>query len=82
MLFRSRRVAAAHVVFNLVTAIVALILLPIMLWTVRVSGSVLGLQDIPAVSLALFHTIFNVLGVVLMWPFTTRLTAALVGLVR
>ena len=69
----ARRVAAAHVIFNFVTAIVALLLLPLMLWIVRVTGSVLGLDDIPAVSLALFHTVFNVLGVLLMWPLTTRL---------
>ncbi len=75
----ARRVAAAHVVFNFVTGIVALLLLPVMLLIVRVTGGVLGLEDMPAVSLALFHTVFNVLGVVLMWPFTTRLTQALLG---
>jgi phosphate:Na+ symporter len=75
----ARRVAAAHVIFNFVTAAVALLLLPIMLWLVRATGSFLGLSDVPAVSLALFHTIFNTLGVALMWPFTTRLSAYLSG---
>jgi phosphate:Na+ symporter len=73
----ARRVAAAHVFFNFITGAVALILLPIMLWSVRVTGAFLGLQDNPAVSLALFHTIFNVLGVAVMWPFTQRLSAFL-----
>lgn len=73
----ARRVAAAHVIFNLVTGAVALLLLPVMLWVVRVTGTVLGLADIPAVSLALFHTVFNLLGVLLMWPVTTRLAAFL-----
>jgi phosphate:Na+ symporter len=69
----AKRVAAAHVVFNLVTGVVALALLPVMLALVNWTGSALDLGDIPAVTLALFHTVFNVLGVLLMWPLTTRL---------
>ena len=75
----ARRVAAAHVVFNLLTGAVALLLLPLMLWLVRETGEALGLADIPAVSLALFHTIFNLLGVLVMWPLTERLAAFLAG---
>ena len=73
----ARRVAAAHVIFNLLTGVVALILLAPMLWLVRTTGSALGLEDIPAVTLALFHTVFNFLGVVLMWPLTSRLATFL-----
>jgi phosphate:Na+ symporter len=70
----ARRVSAAHVIFNLLTGAVALALLIPMLWFVRATSSVLGLDNIPAISLALFHTTFNVLGVILMWPLTTWLT--------
>ncbi len=73
----ARRVAAVHVVFNLLTGLVALLLLPVLLWVVRSTGTVLGLQDLPAVSLALFHTVFNVLGVLVMWPLTDRLATFL-----
>ena len=73
----SRRVAAVHVIFNLLTGMVALALLPVLMWVVHSTGTVLGLQDIPAVSLALFHTIFNVLGVLIMWPLTDRLATYL-----
>ena len=73
----ARRVAAAHVIFNFATGALALLLLPLMLWIVRATGSVLGLQDIPAVSLAIFHTLFNIFGVILMWPLTTSLVAHL-----
>ena len=73
----ARRVAAAHVVFNFLTGLVALILLPLVLWLVRTTGELFGLQDVPAVTLALFHTTFNVLGVLLMWPWTSRLAAFL-----
>lgn len=73
----ARRVAAAHVVFNLTTATVALLLLPVMLWLVQLAGRMLQLEAAPAVILALFHTLFNVLGVLLLWPFTGRLSAML-----
>ncbi len=75
----ARRVAAVHVVFNLLTGVVALALLPVLMLVVRSTGDLLGLQDIPAVSLALFHTVFNVLGVLLMWPITNRLADYLAG---
>jgi phosphate:Na+ symporter len=69
----ARRVAAAHVAFNVITATVALALLPLLIWVLRVFESVIGSGGAPAVDLALFHTAFNVLGVALMWPVTGRL---------
>ena len=69
----ARRVAAAHVVFNLLTGLVAVCVLPLMIWAVRSSSAALGLTDSPAVSLALFHTGFNFLGLLLMWPLSDRL---------
>lgn len=70
----AKRVAAAHVVFNVVTGMVALIMLPLLFLVVKSTGKLLGLEDIPAVTLALFHTSFNILGVLLMWPVSNRLT--------
>lgn len=78
----AKRVAAAHIVFNVVTGAVALLLLPLMLWLVARTSHGLGLDDIPAVSLALFHTVFNVLGVLLMWPLTRTLARFLEGRFR
>ncbi|MEE4383215.1 MAG: Na/Pi symporter [Pseudomonadales bacterium] len=66
----ARRVALAHLLFNLLTAAVALGLLGPMLWTVERVGDALGLPDAPATALAGFHTAFNVLGVLLMLPLT------------
>ncbi len=71
----AKRVAAAHIVFNLLTGVVALALLPVLLSLAQAAGRTLGLADAPAVSLALFHTVFNVLGVLLMWPLAGRLAA-------
>jgi len=73
----AKRVAAAHVFFNVITGIVALITLPILFFIVKTTGMILGLEDIPAVTLALFHTTFNVLGVLLMLPLTKKMTSIL-----
>jgi phosphate:Na+ symporter len=73
----AKRVAAAHVVFNVGTAIVALLVLPLMFGMVKNMGELFGFQDIPVVTLALFHTTFNVLGVLLMMPVTGKLTRTL-----
>lgn len=78
----AKRVAAAHVIFNLITALVALLILPIMLWFVAATGKLLHLTEVPAVSLALFHTMFNVLGVILIWPVTHKLSDYLQGKFR
>ena len=66
----ARRVAAAHVVFNLVTGAVALLALQGLLWAIGNLEIALGMEAVPAVTLALFHTVFNVLGVLIMLPFT------------
>lgn len=73
----AKRVAAAHVIFNMATGVVALLLLPVMFGIVKAGSNLAGLQDIPVVTLALFHTTFNVLGVLLMWPLTNKLARLL-----
>ncbi|MDP2110356.1 MAG: Na/Pi cotransporter family protein [Thiobacillus sp.] len=69
----ARRAAAAHVLFNLLTGAVALLLLPWLIDAIEWLRQLLELDAAPAVTLALFHTVFNVLGVVLMWPLAARL---------
>jgi phosphate:Na+ symporter len=70
----AKRVAAAHIFFNAVTAGIALLLLPLLFVIINYLVSVLGVNQVPAVTLALFHTTFNVLGVLLMWPIAGWLT--------
>jgi phosphate:Na+ symporter len=73
----AKRVAAAHVAFNLITATVAVALLPLwlsLLVSLRAWLDMAG--DVPAV-LALFHSTFNVIGLALMWPITGRLVTFL-----
>jgi len=64
----AKRVAASHVIFNLITASIALLILAPMLKFVTYTQDVLDLAESPAMTLALFHTAFNLLGVILMWP--------------
>jgi phosphate:Na+ symporter len=70
----ARRAASAHVVFNLLTGVVALLLLPWLISALGVAREALDLPPDPAAKLALFHTTFNLLGVLLMWPLAGRLT--------
>ena len=73
----ARRVAAGHLAFNLVTAIVALALLPLVLAATAWLGGWAGLGGQPAPLLALFHTAFNLLGVAIMLPLTDWLASRL-----
>lgn len=74
----ARRLAGAHVVFNLATAAVALALLAPLAWLVDELSELIGLAaDAWPLKLALFHTLFNLLGVALMLPLIPRLAARL-----
>ena len=64
----AKRAATAHVVFNVITAVVAFSVLPVLLWLVDVVGDLLRLDPRPATSLAIFHTMTKLVGVMLMWP--------------
>lgn len=73
----ARRTAAAHVTFNLVTGMVVLLILPWLLALIELARAALNLPAAPATTLALFHTAFNLLGVLLLWPFSARLVVFL-----
>ncbi|NOR73045.1 MAG: Na/Pi cotransporter family protein, partial [Mariprofundaceae bacterium] len=73
----AKRVAAGHVIFNLMTGAVALLTLPLMLVAIEWFQKSAGMAGGPATFLALFHTLFNLLGVLLIWPFTQRLVTFL-----
>lgn len=73
----AKRAAAAHVSFNLVTALVALPTLPWLLAASQWLADVLGFAHQPATILAVFHTITALLGLGLMWPLAGRLVALL-----
>lgn len=65
-----RRLAGAHFIFNVVTGIVTLALIYPLANLVNVMSDIIHIEKTDyTLKLALFHTIFNVLGVVIMIPF-------------
>ncbi|AHE98020.1 Na/Pi cotransporter family protein [Thioalkalivibrio paradoxus] len=78
-----RRLAVAHVLFNVMTAAVAILLIEQMGWAVdRISGMVGIADDDYLLKLALFHTLFNLLGVAILTPFVRLLERELIRRVR
>ncbi|NCA70572.1 MAG: Na/Pi cotransporter family protein [Sphingobacteriia bacterium] len=78
-----KRLAIAHVFFNLLSAVVAISLIHQVAWTVDYLAALIGIgADDHLLKLALFHTLFNLLGVILIAPFTFQLAAALERYVR
>jgi phosphate:Na+ symporter len=69
--------AAAQVIFNLLTAAVALVLLPFLFIFIKYACEFLNINSNAAISLALFHTIFNILGVLLIYPQNERIASFL-----
>jgi phosphate:Na+ symporter len=61
-----KRVAMAHFIFNFITAVAAFLLLPFLTHFLM---DIQALKNDPVTALALFHTIFNILGVLLLLPF-------------
>jgi phosphate:Na+ symporter len=60
-----KRTVLAHILFNLITAALALTFLPLfLLGAVGIAG-----EGDPAVAIALFHTSFNLAGVLVLFPF-------------
>jgi phosphate:Na+ symporter len=69
-----KRLAAAHLIFNLVTGLVALVFIQPLLITVEYISAWVGIDaDNYTLKLAVFHTLFNVLGVLLMLPLINRM---------
>lgn len=76
--YQGKRLALAHLIFNVTTAGVALVLIsPIREAVDWISNGVGIRPDDYALKLAVFHTIFNVLGVSLMLPMMGKLISFL-----
>jgi len=78
-----RRLALAHLIFNLTTGIVALSFIFPLANLVDKLSDIIGIaQDDYALKLALFHTIFNILGVLIMIPLIDKLETLLLRVVK
>ena len=65
---QAKRTALAHILFNLGSGLVAIVLLPAFLALLRLLNEHAGLEP-GAMSLAVFHTLFIAVGVALFMPF-------------
>ena len=69
-----KRLAGAHFIFNITTGTLALVLIYPLSNFVNYLSDLVGINETDyTLKLALFHTIFNVLGVIIMIPFIERL---------
>ena len=76
-----KRLALAHLIFNLVTGLIAIAIIQQMMLVVDGLSTRLGIAaDDYTLKLALFHSLFNVLGLLLMAPLTGALVRLLVRL--
>ena len=70
-----KRVALSHLIFNVVTGVFAFLGIPVLVTVINIF---LDVQSNSLMGLALFHTLFNVLGVILFFPFVGLLSNLLV----
>jgi len=69
--YQGKRLAAAHLIFNGVTGAIAIAFIHQIVWMVDAVSVRVGIAaDDYTLKLAVFHTIFNIIGVGVMWPLT------------
>ncbi|WP_198174325.1 Na/Pi cotransporter family protein [Mesorhizobium xinjiangense] len=67
-----QRLALAHVLFNVVTATLALLMMDGLVWLTETLAELIGFSDNDLIMLAIFHSLFNGLGVLIFWPLIDR----------
>jgi len=76
-----KRLAGAHLIFNMVTGLIAIALINQFIIAVDYISNHVGIaNDNYTLKLAVFHTIFNLVGILVMLPFVGRLVIFLEGL--
>jgi phosphate:Na+ symporter len=71
-----KRVALSHLAFNFISAIIGLAMLPVLVWVITL---IIGSPTENAVmGVALYHTLFNVIGVLVFVPFIGLLAKLLI----
>lgn len=78
-----RRLAGAHLIFNVITGLIAVaFIFPLARFVNNLSEVIQIANNNYTLKLALFHTIFNVIGVVVMIPFIKKLERLLLRVVK
>ena len=72
-----KQTAASSLAFNMGTALVVLLAMPLLLWIIR---DLFGLENNTVLGIALFHTLFNLIGVLVFFPWIPTLARFLEGL--
>ena len=73
-----KRVGYSHLLFNTLTAVIGIALLPVIVWAI---DNVIDLGNNVVLGVALFHTIFNILGVIAFFPFVSLFAKLLLRIV-
>ena len=78
-----KRLAGAHLIFNVTTGLVALVFIFPLAKLVNILSNSFGISPTDyTLKLALFHTIFNVIGVIIMIPFIKKLETFLIKFLK
>jgi phosphate:Na+ symporter len=78
-----KRLAAAHLLFNLVTALVALLMLEQFMLAVDSIAAAMNIAaDDVTLKLAIFHSLFNLVGILIMLPFIDLLVRQIERLLK
>lgn len=73
-----KRLAGAHFIFNMITAFIAVIIIQQMMYTVDIISNFIGIaEDNYTLKLAVFDSIFKIMGVLLFIPFVDKLVSFL-----
>jgi phosphate:Na+ symporter len=74
-----KQAALSQLIFTVSTATITLIMLPVLAWFVLV---ILGFDENLVLGLALFHSLFNIIGVIVFYPFISKLAGFAEGRFR
>ena len=75
---QGKRLAGAHLIFNVVTGVIAIVFLNQFVWAVDIISGKVGIAaDNHTMKLAVFHTLFNITGVLVMVPLINQLALRL-----
>lgn len=78
-----KRLAGAHLIFNVATGVIAILFIKQFLWGVEYVSSLVGIaEDDYTLKLAVFHTLFNITGVLVMSPLIGKLATFLTNSLR
>ena len=69
-----KRLAGAHLIFNVITGVIAIVFIHQFVVAVDIASEFVGIaEDDYTLKLAVFHTMFNLVGVLVMVPFINKL---------